>query len=190
MTSREGDNDRTGPSKNLAVHLDVEDPISLLEQEFSIQLRLCSILEEIADGLPFEVQPSRVAKALPLIQRGHSQHIFLEEQLLFPLLRERARSEDNIEALLAQAEREHVIDEGLSVEISESIEHFFHDGRLRSPDMLGYMFRIHFETQRRHIAWERMTILPLVPIRLTPQDCASLSEQMSRSMEQEGVNGV
>lgn len=154
-------------------------PLEVLECEFSVQLRLCTILENIADGLPHDYRACDVREALPLVKRGQRYHIFLEEQHLFPMLRQRARVEDELEPVLAQAEHEHQIDQGLCHELCECVELLLERNEVCNPEMLGYLLRIHFETQRRHIAWERNVIFPLARRRLTGDDNQRLSRLMA-----------
>lgn len=155
------------------------DPISVLQSEFSVQSQLCDLLELIADNLPLDVDPGDLRAALPLLKRGLQHHVFLQEQLLFPVLRARATIEDKIDSILGQVEREHAIDQCLAVEIGEDLEILQHTGTPQNPNMLGYMLRSFFENQRRHMAWEAHVVLPLARQLLSQSDRERLASLMA-----------
>ena len=51
-----------------------------------------------------------------------------------------------------------------AIEIAEELAQFVEDGRPRNPEMLGYMLRGFFVSQRRHIAWENMPVATTAPV--------------------------
>lgn len=48
------------------------------------------------------------------------------------------------------------------------------EGAVPNADMLGYMLRGYFESQRRHIAWEDRVVLPAARSVLNAQDLARI----------------
>ena len=81
--------------------------------------------------------------------------------------------------VLTLAEKEHVLDQGRADEIVESLEEFVCTERISNPDMLGYMLRGFFESQRRHMAWEKHVVLPLAQQQLSAEDHLHLSHSMA-----------
>ena len=59
-----------------------------------------------------------------------------------------------------------------------------------NPDMLGYMLRGFFETQRRHVAWENAVVMPLAYARLTQDDLRELSRVMLDNRKEKRLRTV
>jgi len=156
------------------------EPITILVSESERQLELCDRLENLADRLPYDVERSELDDTITAHIKAHQNHVFLQEQLLFPVLRNYAVSSQLTREILDQAEREHSIDEDFSHEISDAVALSALRHGFENPELLGYMIRSQFETQRRHLAWERIVIFPLVRETLTVEDAGDLGRQMSR----------
>ncbi len=116
-----------------------------------------------------------VAAVLPMLRVDLAVHIRDEEEGLFPLLRQRALPSDNFDEIAEVLSLEHASDEGFAEEIVDQLESLKDGKRPHNPDMLGYMLRGFFETQRRHLAWEDAVVLPLARERLTAVDLRKLS---------------
>ncbi len=173
MTAREKDRPGAcleGGDEGQEQAVSVEDPLALLEEEHRHQLELCDILEQIADGLPFDADKRLACAAMTVLRFSMPRHQHTEERALFPILRERIAGDARTLQMLAQLESEHVCDEQLAYEIADELEHLTEHGQPANPDMLGYMLRGFFECQRRHIEWENTVILPLARELLTPED--------------------
>lgn len=148
------------------------DPLGVLEEEHALQLELCGVLETIADDLPDRANRGLAKVAVSILTRSWPAHIALEETCLFPLLRARAQASGDTMSLdiLDHLEAEHEHDEDFAGEISMALQAFVDDGNIENPAMLGYMLRGFFQSQRRHIAWENATILPLARRVLSGED--------------------
>jgi hemerythrin-like domain-containing protein len=127
------------------------------------KLRLCAAIEAIADALPSQVdrvQCLRIANQLvPLLRHCHQY----EEETVFPAF-ERFEGPDR-EARAASVRRlrsEHVEDECAAQDLSEVLLKVGHGATIDNPEALGFMLRAFFDTLRRHIAFEREHILPVV----------------------------
>ncbi len=123
-------------------------------------LRLCGLLEEVADSLPASIDRRKclmIACELEPLVRGI--HRF-EEETLFPayrrVLEEQGKGRDSVERLLS----EHVQDECFAGELTEALLLLGHDGMVENPEALGFMLRGFFEAKRRHVAFEREHVLP------------------------------
>ena len=154
------------------------NPLDVISHEHRWQEKLCDALERIADDLPDNVDQMLVAAVLPMLRVDLGVHIRDEEEGLFPLMRGRAQPGDNFEEIAEVLLLEHSADEGFADEIVDQLENLKDGRRPQNPDMLGYMLRGFFETQRRHLAWEDAVVLPLARARLTPDDLRQLSRIM------------
>lgn len=137
-----------------------ESMVAIVELAHAQMLRLCSLLEELADSLPANVDRGKcmmIACELEPLVRGI--HRFEEETLLPAYeraLQKRGRARDSLDRLLA----EHVEDECFAGELSEALLLLGRNGSVDNPEALGFMLRGFFEGQRRHVAFEREHVLP------------------------------
>ena len=124
------------------------------------KLDLCAALEDIADSLPGPVDVLKclcVANSLvPLLRDIHR----IEETVVFPTFEARqgngaARSTQRLRA-------EHVEDEAFAYELTEVLLTIGHGAAIPNPEAVGFMLRGFFETIRRHVAFEREHILPVI----------------------------
>ena len=156
------------------------DALSRLAAEHAEQRGLCDRLEAIADMLPRMPARSVCLEALEMLERQMPMHHADEELGLFPLLRARCRPEDRIETILSELEDEHLDDEALLTEVVLTLRALAADrGPERDPAIAGYVLRGFFDSQRRHIAWEEATIMPLALERLRPCDLRALDRVMA-----------
>lgn len=139
-----------------------EGMLSLATRAHEEMLRLCDRLEEIADSLPYNVDRVRcmmIASELEPFVRG--VHRF-EEEALFPSYRlallAHGRDAVSVERLMA----EHVEDECFAGELTESLLELGRGGAPRNAEALGFMLRGFFEGKRRHVAFEREHVLPMI----------------------------
>ncbi len=154
-------------------------PLSRLDDVHARQLRVCDILERIADALPRP--PSRLVclRLLDILTVDMPLHHADEEAGLFPLLRQRTAPGDGIDAVLDRLSIEHAEDEALLPEVLETLQALADDvGPEREPDIAGYVLRGYFESQRRHIAWEEDVVMPLARTRLRVADIGRLDTIM------------
>jgi len=146
------------------------DQIAALEIDHACQLGLCDLLERIADDLPAVPDKPAVRAVVAVLRDGMPGHSRLEEEILFPLLRRRSDAAPELAAFLTQLEQEHANDHEFAHEIADELDAMIAAGRARNGDMLGYMLRGYFTSQRRHIEWENATIVPLARRVLTKAD--------------------
>ncbi len=154
------------------------DPIAVLESEHASLLALCDTLEQIADALPNHLNRLHARIAANQLSDGLPAHMRFEEHDLFPLLRERAFLEYPIRSILSQLEHEHETDESYALEIAEELDVLAFAGQPRNADMLGYMLRGFFVSQRRHIQWENALLLPIAREVLRPEDLDTLKQRL------------
>lgn len=150
------------------------DPIALIAEEHALQRELCDLLEALADGLPHSLDKAIAVIAVSILEGSVPRHIRLEEEALFPILRSRIASDDPLWAALDCLEDEHERDGAALVELTDALKTAAAEGRATNPDMLGYLLRGYFDSQRRHIAWEDRVVLPVARESLTDDDLAAL----------------
>lgn len=126
------------------------------------QMALCNKLEEIADQLPELADTQmclRIAKSIqPMICEAHE----LEEKTLFPLLLTMDGASDGLKSTIERLRYEHWEDESFADEVADAMIRFVTDKASSNVETLGYMLRGFFEGLRRHIAFEREHIVPLL----------------------------
>lgn len=137
-----------------------EGVAALVETAHVQMLRLCTLLEEVADSLPAGVDRDkclRLACELEPLVRGIHR---MEEEALFPaygrVLDRQGRGRASLERLMA----EHVEDEGFAGELTDALLQLARTGEAGNPEALGFMLRGFFEAKRRHVAFEREHVLP------------------------------
>lgn len=125
-------------------------------------LRLCALLEEIADSLPSHIDAVKclaIASELePLIRGVHR----FEEEALFPAYAEALKRRGRDGASLDRLRSEHVEDECFAGELTEALLALGRGAAAENPEALGFMLRGFFESKRRHIAFERDHVLPMI----------------------------
>ncbi len=133
-----------------------------LSSYFQVLSDLCDRLEEIADHLPDQVdrqQVLHVARSVsPIVWHAHE----FEETVLFPLLATRFPHDATIRHALNDLQFEHWEDEMFAEELADGLFGFIRGLEPRNPEALGYMLRGFFGGMRRHLAFERAHIVPLV----------------------------
>ena len=162
-TSRATGSDRSGrPVQDAVSDLGMEQLVGTLEHHLNVQHNLCCALESIADSLPSEVRTDdclAVARSIhPII---HRSHVF-EENVLFPVLRQRCNREPHLAETLDRLLGEHWEDESFAEEVRHELVDFVAGPGTVNVEKLSYMLRGFFEGLRRHIAFEREHLIPML----------------------------
>lgn len=154
-----------------ALARDDEDtgPFERLEGQRLALLGVCALL----DALPGTSHPlqQRVAAGLAVYLRvDFPAMIAEEEECLLPMLRARLLLGDDFDQVLRQMDEEHRHDRRQAMALATECEALA--GGL-IPDEAAVLFsacRAFAVQQRRHLAWEDATVLPLARSRLTAAD--------------------
>jgi hemerythrin-like domain-containing protein len=157
------------------------DPLRILREEHALHNELCDLLEAIADGLPHQFDRALALVSVSILEAGLPSHMRLEEEALFPLLRRHVAESDPLHSALSCLEDEHERDSAALVELAEALRAAIDGGTISNPEMLGYMLRGFFDSQRRHIAWEEAVVLPAAEAILTAEDLKSLQDWVMAS---------
>lgn len=159
------------------------NPINIIEYEHLLQKKLCGFLEQIADGLPYMVNPELCKYCLLVLQRELPIHIKDEELGLFPILEKRAKPSDNVSQILSCLAMEHATDESFASELEESLDLLSQKQVVPNPNMTGYMLRCFFECYKRHLTWEDVVVLPLARRLFNQDDLNFLSQIMLKNRQ-------
>ncbi|MFW6024403.1 MAG: hypothetical protein ACOC8P_02165 [Dichotomicrobium sp.] len=162
----------------------VADPLLVIMKGLRSQEHLCDCLEQIADSLPDNIDPSLVAATLHLMEHDLALCILDDEDGLFPLLESHSVPGDNVAELLLDLRRGNAMDECYAAEVVEELQNLARDPKPDRPDALGYLLRAFFETRRRHIAWEKAVVMPLARERLDAEAQRVLAARMLRHRDQ------
>ena len=124
--------------------------------------KLCRSLETVADGLPTNVDISSCHKlARELYPSVKSIHEF-EESQLFPYLLKNKVVAANLPGVLERLRFEHWEDQAYGEEVQQALERFAQAPETSNVESLSWMLRGFFEGMRRHVAFERSYVLPLI----------------------------
>lgn len=125
-------------------------------------LRLCDELETIADSLPHEVDRRLclivAAQIVPLLKQSHTY----EESQVFPAFAAASFPSSVGDASVRRLKAEHVEDECAAQDLADVLFPIGHGAPIDNPEALGFMLRAFFETMRRHIAFEREHVMPVL----------------------------
>ena len=140
-------------------------PCAIVARSHDEKLRICRELEEIADALRGNVDRLkclRVANELvPLLRSSHRY----EEEVIFPAYDVAIGSERPGNPSTRRLRVEHVEDECFADEVTEALLAIAHGAEIQNPEAVGFMLRGFFESMRRHIAFEREHVLPVIKAR-------------------------
>lgn len=164
-----------------AVSCLIPDPLGILREEHALQYELCDLLEAIADSLPHQFDQRLATVAISMLETGLPRHMRLEDEALFPLLQLRLATDHALQSALSCLSQEHDRDGAMMHEITDGLREAGRRGKPSNPEMLGYMLRGFFESQRRHIAWEDTIVLPAAREALTAADFAHLQDWIMKS---------
>ncbi len=149
-------------------------PLEAMRETHFLQRQICTDMEVLA-----ATETPRPALALAILVnlcRDLPRHHADEEAGLFPVLRKRARPEDEIEALLDRLVAEHaalpVALAGLLAALDCMV-----DGALPAPEDRDAL-RALAQAERRHMTFENAVVLPLAAARLMAADRAALLAAM------------
>lgn len=138
-------------------------PAAVMRRAHDEKLRLCDALETIADALPGvdRLTCLRTANAIVPLLRSIHQY---EETIIFPAYEEAVVGSNANLASTRRLRAEHVEDECFAGEVTEILLAIGHGKTVENPEAVGFMLRGLFENLRRHIAFEREHVLPMIGI--------------------------
>jgi hemerythrin-like domain-containing protein len=156
-------------------HRDGTNAVDIIVSDHDNQLRLLLILERIIKiGDPVEM--TRFApELLEFFSDDLAQHMELEEDGLFPLLKQRCLPTDDLAMIINQLSYEHGLDRDLVEFLVTDLKKIAHGHHGAIPARFAINAQAFIETQRRHINWENQIVIPLAKKRLSSDDIKSLA---------------
>ena len=136
-------------------------PAAVMKRAHLEKLRLCEALERIADTLPRVDCLACLAAGnaiVPLLRNIHQY----EETVIFPVYEAASTGSDANLASTRRLRAEHVEDECFAGEVTEILLAIGHGKPIDNAEAVGFMLRGFFESLRRHIAFEREHVLPMI----------------------------
>jgi hemerythrin-like domain-containing protein len=155
----------------------LKKPLEFILADHHRQRTLCQLLDRLADAALLE--PRVAMEVVGFIESDMPIHVIDEEEDLFPLLRRRATSADNVERVLGLLSREHAEDDRLADIIVEGLRRSCAAGATALPADLREALRSFAHRQRRHLAVENAIVMPLAEVRLTTRDQDGLARRMA-----------
>ena len=138
-------------------------PAAVMKRAHLEKLQLCEALERIADTLPKVDRLKCLSTAnaiVPLLRNIHQY----EETVIFPAYEAALSSSDANLASTRRLRAEHVEDECFAGEVTEILLAIGHGETVENAEAVGFMLRGFFESLRRHIAFEREHVLPMIGV--------------------------
>lgn len=154
-------------------------PLEFIMADHSRQSGLCDRLDRLANDLESAPVQSEATALARHLRHDLALHTLDEERELFPLLRQRCLPQDGVEVILNRLEAEHELDKDLVEFLAADLEVLASGHRLANPVRFLTNASAFAETQRRHLAWENSTVIPLARIRLTSEDLTALGRAMA-----------
>ena len=148
----------------------VRYPIEFLFAEHDRQRVVCAALERLAQDCAAEDAQENAAFVLSYLEHELPLHVADEEDDLFPLLKRRSNPDDDVDTILALLTEEHEGDQEYHHKLLEPLCSIA--AGLQPSDVVDFTHaaRTYSVIQRRHLAWENGTVLPLARKRLTAAD--------------------
>lgn len=157
----------------------LREPIDYLYADHFRQRVVCKFLDDIAFDPDAAEAPALATVVLDYLEWDLPRHIDDEERDLFPLMRARCESSDNVESLLSILSEEHAKDEELSSVLMSGLRGLA-EGREPKDNPAFLRTASSFaESQRRHLAWEERLLLPLARQRLSADDLMNMGRNMA-----------
>lgn len=154
-------------------HALLDRPIDYLAAEHARQRRAAELLLLAADGVSCRAGIENLSFYL---RTDFAMHIVDEEQSLFPLLRERCKPEDCVDALIDVLRDEHAEDEALWRSVEQALDAAIANGRIDPHG--SEVIRRFADKVCEHISLEDGVLIPLARLRLTRADLKALSAAM------------
>lgn len=155
-------------------------PLRFVMWDHQRQRDFCVSLEALADDLYQSGREHLAASLLDFLLVDMSLNMEDEEELIEPLLKDRALPEDHVPEAIARLHRQHSAAAAYAARTADGLDRLAAGGVPAMPldfviTVLGLVDSI-----TRHLDWEEETLLPLAERRLTLADKARLGRAMAR----------
>jgi hemerythrin-like domain-containing protein len=155
------------------------EPLDALLAEHFRQRAMCDLLDRLAEDPSGQRSCELARTILTYLREQLPLHVLDEERDLFQMLRDRTLAAEAIEEAFAQLRREHAEDERVAMLVKSGLEQLAAGRQPEHAEEFSSAARAFAEAQRRHVAFENSSILPLARTRLTAKDLARLARRMA-----------
>ena len=136
--------------------------------ELRRRAEICKAGEDLADVLPARLHQAQVHRLIQTLPSVLAHLHRYEEGVVHPyLIRAAPSSARGLDRTLTRLCQEHVEDRAFAEELAETLTQYMRLPNRADANRIGYMLRGFFEGLRRHIAFEREHVLPLLSGRAT-----------------------
>lgn len=139
-----------------------EEALDLFVEGHRVKLDVCDSLEVVADQLPDAIDHLgciNLASALvPLLRSIHA----FEERTVFEAYSALEPGSARVAASINRLRSEHVEDQCFADEVTAALMKLGRGRAVGNAEEIGFMLRGFFETMRRHVAFEREHLLPIL----------------------------
>jgi hemerythrin-like domain-containing protein len=153
-------------------------PLDWFMAEHYRHRQFCALMHELARGESFD--PEALSAVVAFLRHELGRHLADEEEDFFPLLRRRARPEDDIEQILGRLSGEHEGDRAFAHSLRAHLERCLDAHTAPGQDPSVALALDSFATQEvRHLALENAVVLPLARLRLNADDLQALGRTLA-----------
>ncbi len=142
-------------------HINQNELVAQLRKAHHDKMALCDRLEEIADGLPDNIDRQICATTArasePILKKAHAY----EEEILSPALIKFHHGTLDQTMIFDRLRAEHYEDRCFGEEVRDVLMSYGEGKPIQAADATGYMLRGFFESLRRHMAFEAELARPL-----------------------------
>ena len=156
----------------------IRQPLDWFQAEHHRHRQFCALMHELAASAVFEAEPIR--ELIDFLRDELGRHLTDEEEDLFPLLRQRALPEDDVDQVLSRLYAEHKGDLVHGQALRTHLERCRETRTAPGLDPAASLALDAFASQElRHLALENAVVLPLARLRLTTKDLKGLSRGLA-----------
>lgn len=156
------------------------DPIAVIEVDHAQQLAVCGVLDRLVRNPRHGADGQEIAAVHDYLRNHLPLHIADEEEDLFPLMRQCATADNDLEQILSQLYLEHQTDRRLNDDLCGDIECLIDGHAFADPSRFLMNAFAFSETQRRHLAWENAVVVTRARKCLCNADRAELGRCMAK----------
>ena len=148
----------------------------IVERHQNKQREMCRELEDVADSLPLDVDPSLCMRlARSLLPALRSAHEFKEEHFC-ELARSALEDIGNVDAIIDRLRAEYRENELLAEEVAEELSQWGVCAEPKHAETVGYMLRGFFISLTRHLDFEMVVLIDPIKTRLSRPEAAGYPE--------------
>ncbi len=155
----------------------LDEPIEYLEAENYRVRAVLSLLERLGSEARSDIRAATAQLVVDFIRSDIALHVADEEEGLFPLLRTRCETSDGLDRILERVADEPARSSVTRATVARKLEAARRDRAIDNG--LRIAIEKFIESQRRLLALEDTSVLPLARQRLTDADKRWLSRHMS-----------